>query len=136
MRGICQNVGTDTTGRVISQKMLGKILTERDWSAQELCHNLMWCNMTSVSREFGTIYLLEDRLGSQGKEAATLGKLEFLQIMRCKSSRDRLSIRSLYILNLHLPESSVSVRQSSNYLMHSKFLAVSEKTGLQVEYIG
>ena len=61
MRGICQNVEADTTGRVIFQKMLGKILTERDWSAQEVCHNLLQCDMTSASREFGTLCLLEDR---------------------------------------------------------------------------
>ena len=61
MQGICQKVEADTTGRVIFQKMLGKILTERDWSAQEVCHNLLQCDMTSASREFGTLCLLDDR---------------------------------------------------------------------------
>ena len=61
MQGICHELEADTTGRVIFRKMLGKILTERNWSAQEVCHNLLQCDMTSASREFGTLCLLIDR---------------------------------------------------------------------------
>ena len=61
MQGICNQVNEDVSGQVIFQKMLGKILTERDWSAQEVCHTLLDCNMVSSSREFGTLCLQEDR---------------------------------------------------------------------------
>jgi hypothetical protein len=52
MRAVCEQLDTATSAQVVFQKMLGKLISERDWSAQEVCHCLMDCKMFSSSREF------------------------------------------------------------------------------------
>lgn len=58
---IARRVEEDTSARVVFQKMLSRILTERDYSAQEVCHQLLLCKMVSASREFVSLCLLEKR---------------------------------------------------------------------------
>ncbi|EIW66760.1 hypothetical protein TREMEDRAFT_65159 [Tremella mesenterica DSM 1558] len=61
MQAIANQVEEETSSRVIFQKMLSKVLTERDYSAQEVCHSLLDCNMMSASRDFRTLCLLPSR---------------------------------------------------------------------------
>lgn len=61
MMTIARRVEEDTSARIVFQKMLSRILTERDYSAQEVCHQLLLCKMVSASREFVSLCLLENR---------------------------------------------------------------------------
>ena len=60
MTALSTRLEEDTPSRVIFQKLLGRILTERDYTAQEVCHQLLDCSMMSVSREFGSLSLEEN----------------------------------------------------------------------------
>ena len=61
MQAISKKVEEDTSAKIVFQKMLGRVVTERDYSAQEVCHSLLDCHMLSASREFGSLRLLELR---------------------------------------------------------------------------
>lgn len=50
-------VSESAAGRVVFQKMLSKLLTERDWSAQEVSHFLLDCPAFGASRQFGSLCL-------------------------------------------------------------------------------
>ena len=50
-------VSDNSAGRVVFQKMLSKLLTERDWSAQEVSHFLLDCPAFGSSRQFGSLCL-------------------------------------------------------------------------------
>jgi hypothetical protein len=41
----------DDEGRVVFQKLLSKLIVERDWSAQECMHMLLGCNFRHIVRQ-------------------------------------------------------------------------------------
>lgn len=61
MQAISTRLEQETSSRIVFQKMLSRIVTERDYSAQEVCHQLFGRHMMAASREFGTLCLLERR---------------------------------------------------------------------------
>ncbi|RXK36573.1 hypothetical protein M231_06114 [Tremella mesenterica] len=61
MQAIANQVEDETPSRAVFQKMLSKVVTERDYSAQEVCHSLLDCKMMSSSRDFRTLCLLPNR---------------------------------------------------------------------------
>ncbi|RXK41116.1 hypothetical protein M231_01519 [Tremella mesenterica] len=61
LQGVSAHLEEDAPGRVVYQKLLSKIVTERDYSAQEVCHALLDCHMYGASREFKSLSLLEQQ---------------------------------------------------------------------------
>ena len=79
MHAISAQMIEDTTSRIVFQKMMSRIIAERDYSAQEVCHALQDCKMYSASREFGTLCLQEQRqrrLRNQGDQDDVSGAVE------------------------------------------------------------
>lgn len=58
MRGVCTHLDDKTRIQIPVQKGLSAIATERDWSAQEVCHLLLDCDLYTASREFTSLCLL------------------------------------------------------------------------------
>ena len=61
LKTIATSVEENTDGRIIFQKLLSRLGTERDYSSQEVCHFLLGCPMYSMSREYRSLCLLPNR---------------------------------------------------------------------------
>ena len=59
MMAISTRLESDTPSRMIFQRLLclGHVVTERDYSTREVCHQLLDCGIMSASREFGVLCL-------------------------------------------------------------------------------
>lgn len=54
---VVQNLQTDDAARIAFQKLLGKLIAERDWSAQECMHAMLGYPMYHASRQFKVLNL-------------------------------------------------------------------------------
>ena len=70
MTALSTRLDEDAPSRVIFQKLLGRILTERDYTAEDVCHQLLDCSMLSASREFGSLSLEENKRRQLRREEA------------------------------------------------------------------
>ena len=59
MQAISTHLEQETSSRIVFQKILSGVVMERDYSAQEVCHQLFNRHMMSASKEFGSLCLLE-----------------------------------------------------------------------------
>jgi ATP-dependent DNA helicase PIF1 len=61
---ILTNLKMEDPSRIVYQKLLSKLIAERDWSAQECCHLLLGCPLYQTTRQFRSLNLSYPRFNA------------------------------------------------------------------------